>query len=554
MKAKFSMVILIVLVSMLVSCGQPAPTVAPTPTTAPPPTAEPTPAVVMLKPGDKIGDMTVSAMAGDAPDTVWLGQFCDLSVSGEFPVSVERDCQIPPLAAVHFGHGTPEGVWEERKWEIRIDGQPVDLEAFGSFVMDFGSGPTRMWKLGLENLTPGAHTLYRRLTRNDGSPHVEFTLNLTIASEEPATSALPATAVAGQHPYTSEEAGLDFLLYIPEEYGADPTRRWPLILFLHGDAEGLPNMGLVARYSLPKLLETKADFPFIVASPYRDQQCYECWDQDEVVQPLFRLLEEIQSLYAVDASRVYLSGDSAGANGVWMIGLDHPERFAALVPVAGYWGYPFAVPDNICDLKDVPLWAFHGANDETIPLDAEQGLVEALQACGGDAQITVLADTGHDVDPQQNYTEELTAWLLSHTLPKLKPGDSIGAMVLNTFEGSTVKGKWLSNYCDMVFDGPLPIVLVRECTLPPQSSVFLHQGQPAQYWPGRRWEISIDGRLIDLEAFGTIDVYVTAEKDTYWRLVLDNLTPGTHSVHRKIFLDEEEPIIDFLQILKVTPE
>jgi predicted esterase len=508
----------------------------------------------MLKPGDKVGDMTVNTMTGDEADTAWLGQYCDLSVSGEFPVSVERDCRIPPLTSVHFGLGTPEGVWEERKWEVHIDGQPVDLEAFGTMVMDFGSGPTRMWRLGLQNLTPGAHTLYRRITRNDGSPHVEFMLNLTVASEATTVSTLPTEPVAGQHPYTSEAAGLDFLLYIPEEYGADPQRNWPLILFLHGGPEGLPHRDLVARTILPAFLQTEADFPFIVASPYRDQQCYECWDQDQVVQPLFRLLEEIQSLYAVDASRVYLSGDSAGANGVWMIALDHPERFAALVPVAGYWGYPFAVADNICDLKDVPVWAFHGANDETIPLDAEQGLVEALQACGGTAQITVLPDTGHDVDPQQVYTEELTAWLLSHELPMLKPGDKIGGMVLNTFEGSQVKGRWLSDYCDMVFDGPLPIKLVRECTLPPLSSVFLHQGQPAQFWPGRRWEISIDGRQIDLEAFGTIDVDFGGGVDTYWRLVVDNLTPGTHSVHRKIFMDEAEPRIDFLNILKVTSQ
>jgi predicted peptidase len=44
--------------------------------------------------------------------------------------------------------------------------------------------------------------------------------------------------------------------------------------------------------------------------------------------------------------------------------LQYPDRLAALVPIAGYYGWPYTNPENICDLKDVPVWAFHGAEDE----------------------------------------------------------------------------------------------------------------------------------------------------------------------------------------------
>ena len=77
---------------------------------------------------------------------------------------------------------------------------------------------------------------------------------------------------------------------------------------------------------------------------------------------------------------------------------------------------PFEVPDNICDLKDVPVWAFHGALDERVPLLAEQGLVDALNDCGGQAQITVIPDIGHDLEAEHVYTPELTGWLLSQSL------------------------------------------------------------------------------------------------------------------------------------------
>jgi len=118
----------------------------------------------------------------------------------------------------------------------------------------------------------------------------------------------------------------------------------------------------------------------------------------------------------VDANRIYLTGGSAGGNGTWSIGVRHPERFAALVSFMGYYGWPPSVPENICDLVDVPVQAFHGVNDELIPLDAEQILVDALKTCGGNVQLTIFPDAGHDIAAERIYTPELYNWLLEQTL------------------------------------------------------------------------------------------------------------------------------------------
>ena len=37
----------------------------------------------------------------------------------------------------------------------------------------------------------------------------------------------------------------------------------------------------------------------------------------------------------MDTNRVYLTGLSMGGYGTWKLGLAHPERFAALVPICG---------------------------------------------------------------------------------------------------------------------------------------------------------------------------------------------------------------------------
>jgi predicted peptidase len=219
-------------------------------------------------------------------------------------------------------------------------------------------------------------------------------VNFTVL-EKALYPAFPATAMIGQHPFTSEKARLDFLLYLPVNYGKDTQQKWPLIAYLHGAHLRGTTLELLMKEPLPQYVEKMVDFPFIVVSPLGDGG-YEFWAKDQMIDPLFTLLEEIQSVYSIDSERIYLTGSDMGGNGVWAIGLHRPEYFAALAPIAGYASYPFEVPDNICNLKEVPVWAFHGERDQYVPAEVEQGLVDALNACGGDAQITLSPDMKND--------------------------------------------------------------------------------------------------------------------------------------------------------------
>ena len=73
------------------------------------------------------------------------------------------------------------------------------------------------------------------------------------------------------------------------------------------------NLELVKKHGPPKTVEGRADFPFIVVSP----QCPagELWDPDT----LLALLDEVAGKYAVDESRVYLTGLSMGGYGTWAL-------------------------------------------------------------------------------------------------------------------------------------------------------------------------------------------------------------------------------------------
>lgn len=317
--------------------------------------------------------------------------------------------------------------WDAMTWELSIDGNEVALEDFDWYEFDFiqhgEDNKERRWIITLKNLSPGKHTLRRSWTSDlavdDGfdvyQPGTyDHVVNFTVL-EKTVYPTFSSNVNIGLHPYRSEKAQLDFLLHLPQGYGKDPQQEWPMIVFLHGAHLRGATLELLKEEPLVRQVEKEHDFPFIVVSPLGDGE-YEFWAKDEMIDPLFTLLEEIQAVLSVDPQRIYLTGNDMGGNGVWAIGLRYPEFFAALAPVAGYFGYPFEVPENICDLKDTPVWAFHGRRDEIIPVEAEQDLVDALIACGGNAQITISPDMKIDV-PYKVYADpELYDWLLSQTL------------------------------------------------------------------------------------------------------------------------------------------
>jgi len=370
-----------------------------------------TPEVDMIEPGEKIGDMIVNTAPKDEKIEGWLMRYCDMEIQGEAPVIIETECEVPPLPYIFINAGMGgdyESTWPETSWEIYIDNQKINLEAFGTIDIQ----ELRNWNVILENPTPGIHTLHTILTfDDDASNSYELIVTFTVAEQEKTYPILSSVITKGLNSFTSEKAGLDFLLYVPASYGTDTQRQWPLILYLHGGDKVNSTVDSLRNDYPLSALERQEYYPFIFVAPQGTGE-YEFWATDEMVDSILTLLDEIQALLSINPNQVYLTGVSAGGNGSWDIGLRHPERFAALAPVMGYYGWPFSVPENICDLVDVPVWAFHGEKDETIPLEAEQKLIDALEVCGGDVQLTIFPNVGHDINFEKVYTSELYAWFL----------------------------------------------------------------------------------------------------------------------------------------------
>jgi predicted peptidase len=98
-----------------------------------------------------------------------------------------------------------------------------------------------------------------------------------------------------------------------------------------------------------------------------------------------------------------------GGFGTWYLAYQHPERFAAIAPMS----VPFVVTAWADRLKKMPIWAFHGSNDNLVPIAGVQDLIDALRALGNNVRFTVLPGRDHGIlDTYEN--GELDSWFLEH--------------------------------------------------------------------------------------------------------------------------------------------
>lgn len=212
---------------------------------------------------------------------------------------------------------------------------------------------------------------------------------------------------AGQHARHFERslsrtvAG-DLLLFLPAGFDAHSGKKYPLLIFMHGSGESGHDLDRLKLQGPPQIVESRPDFPFIVASPLATES-YQGFD------PLMlnAMLDELLRRLPIDADRVYLTGLSMG--GEWSYGWAslNPGRFAAIAPVSGDWH-----PAVACALKDIPVWAFHGAKDDVVPLADDQAMVDAINQCGGHARLTVYPDVGHAAWVPAYADPALYEWLL----------------------------------------------------------------------------------------------------------------------------------------------
>ena len=178
----------------------------------------------------------------------------------------------------------------------------------------------------------------------------------------------------------------DYSLYVPESYSAECPL--PLVVCLHG-AYGRSDHHIwswlrPARSREYMLLAPKSlDVTWSILQPERDAAS------------VVAMLEEVCSEFAVDRSRVYLSGLSDGGTFTYLLGLSRPELFAGIAPVAGDL---HGMMDSMLRQKqgaELPIYMVHGALDHIFPVETIRSGHALLTRLGYNARYEELPEWGH---------------------------------------------------------------------------------------------------------------------------------------------------------------
>lgn len=200
---------------------------------------------------------------------------------------------------------------------------------------------------------------------------------------------------------TSNEWGFPFIAFIPDRISDHPA----LLLQLHGAGErgDTPeDLDLVLFHGFSKVVNDDNLKDCILVMP----QCPNDSFWVAKIETLRSFIDCIVDAYCVDTRRIYMCGLSMGGYGTWYTAMAYPALFAAVLPCCGggmAWN---------AQVLTMPIWTFHGLDDDVVSPHQTIEMVESLKACNPRLKYTLLEGVGHD-SWNQAFTEETLQWILS---------------------------------------------------------------------------------------------------------------------------------------------
>lgn len=195
---------------------------------------------------------------------------------------------------------------------------------------------------------------------------------------------------------------------IMKPHGFDATKRYPVIVSLHGAGGRGTNNGKQLKDWNRQLAEPKRrqDFPCYVVAP----QANELWNAIH----LQKTQALIKTLPSVDMDRIYIMGHSMGGHGSYIFIQLDTKYFAAAAPSAGAGRGRTGDFIDAEKIKDIPIWAFHGDKDRVCPYERARKVFAQAKALGGNMKLTTWAGDNHGVSGKMipgadNGTTEFTS-------------------------------------------------------------------------------------------------------------------------------------------------
>ncbi|MFW6153775.1 MAG: dienelactone hydrolase family protein [Planctomycetota bacterium] len=203
-----------------------------------------------------------------------------------------------------------------------------------------------------------------------------------------------------------------YALTLPSDWDPDDRKAYPTIVYLHGYVPKPDPLWYVALSFGPKRPTATqpaatALEPHITVAPWgRGNAGYtDGWESD-----VFEALADAKRTVRIDDDRLSLCGHSMGGFGTWSIGVRTPDRWAALAIYAGGDRAAPAGTDLAGNLNAVPVYIWHGAKDQAVPVRLARDLADELRRFGHEPIVVIDPEAEHMPPPEAKHAAK--AWML----------------------------------------------------------------------------------------------------------------------------------------------
>lgn len=220
---------------------------------------------------------------------------------------------------------------------------------------------------------------------------------------------------------------LPYRILYPENY--DGTKKYPLVLFLHGGGERGNDNEKQLTHGVKVFLEAenRKNFPCIVIAPHCPEDSYWAsvrfertkypleldfnygYDITKGLELAIALTEDVIEKEAVDIKRVYITGLSMGGMGTLEAVYRFPKTFAAAAVVCGGGDVEAYTKKQ----ARIPFWLLHGDVDGVIGVENSRNMVARLKELGADVKYTEYEGVNHNSWENAYAEPELLPWLFS---------------------------------------------------------------------------------------------------------------------------------------------
>jgi len=216
---------------------------------------------------------------------------------------------------------------------------------------------------------------------------------------------------------------IPYRLFVPGGYVKG--KQYPLIIWLHGaGGAGSDNLrqiegDQIAGTRVWTKPENQIKHPAFVLVP----QSAAAWslrksNGNELGPDLVQvvgILNSIKKQFNIDSKRIYVAGQSAGGYGTWNLITQRPDLFAAAIILCAVGAdlEGGGDPELAQRLKQMPIWAFLGDEDNLLTVSSNRAMIAHLEEAGGKPRHTEYPGVGHNIWDLVFKEPDLVDWLFA---------------------------------------------------------------------------------------------------------------------------------------------